>query len=258
MKVNRILVTGGTGFTGSHLTLRLLDRGHQVVVLDKKRGLFDDELLRKGAQVTIGSIMDKDLVDDLMRGCDTVLNLAAEFRQVNQPKEVYWEVNVEGTRTLLKAASKYEIERFVHCSTCGVHGNVNGKPANETSPIAPEDYYQYTKYEGELVAQEYIERGLPVTIIRPAAIYGPGDDGRWLILLKRVAKGWFPILGDGDANYHPLYIDNLLHAFELAMTRDEAVGQTYLIADDKYYSIEELVKAAGDALDVAVKRVRYW
>jgi len=117
----KVLVTGGTGFTGSHLTRRLLRKGHQVVVIDNQPGLFFDELKKFGAEILLGSVTDRAIVDQAIKGCDVVHHVAAVFRKVNLPKKVYWDVNVEGTRTLLQAAIKQGVKKVVYCSTCGVH-----------------------------------------------------------------------------------------------------------------------------------------
>ena len=251
----RILVTGGTGFTGGHLVRRLISRGHEVIVLDNKQGIVFDELEQLGAQITIGSVTDKALVDKLTAGCDTVQHLAAAFREINVPKSLYWDVNVNGTRYMLEAAQKHGVKRFVYCSTCGVHGDVQNPPAPETAPITPADYYQYTKYEGEKVAHEFMKQGMKITILRPAAIYGPEDPERWVMLFRRSTSGRFLMFGDGKATYHPLYIDNLTDALELAMTKEEAVGQTYLIADAEYYQLNDLVTEIGKAQGVDVNIV---
>lgn len=248
----RILVTGGTGFTGAHLVRRLISRGHDVVVLDNKKGIVYEDLVDLGAEIRIGSVTDKKLIEELVTGCDTVHHLAAAFREVNVPKALYWDVNVNGTRYLLEASERHGVKRFVYCSTCGVHGDVEDPPAAEDAPITPADYYQLTKYEGEKVAREFIERGMKVSILRPAAIYGPEDPERWLMLVKRVSKGRFLMFGDGKATYHPLYIDNLIDAFELSAEKEAAVGQTYLIADNDYYQLNDLVTEIGSALNIDV------
>ncbi|NEN93101.1 MAG: NAD(P)-dependent oxidoreductase [Okeania sp. SIO3H1] len=249
----KILVTGGTGFTGSHLTRRLLKKGHEVVVLDNKPGLFYDELKELGAELHIGSVADRDIVDRVTQGCEVVQHLAAAFRQVNLAKNIYWDVNVEGTRYLLEAALKYGVQKFVYCSTCGVHGDVKQTPSGEDSPIAPADYYQYTKYQGEKIIPEFVDKGLKVVILRPAAIYGPGDPERFSILFKRVKTGNFFMCGSGASHYHPLYIDNLLDAFELATASDKCHGETYLIADEKYSTLNDLVTAIAKALNINCK-----
>ncbi|MGD1854531.1 MAG: NAD-dependent epimerase/dehydratase family protein [Leptolyngbyaceae cyanobacterium] len=248
----KILVTGGTGFTGSHLTRRLLQKGHDVVVLDNKPGLFHDELKEMGADIHIGSVADREIVDKVTYGCTIVHHLAAAFRKINLPQKVYWDVNVEGTRYLLEAALKYGVEKFVYCSTCGVHGNVKTVPAGEDTLINPADYYQYTKWEGEQIIPEFVEQGLNVVTLRPAAIYGPGDPERFSIIFKRSKNGRFLMFGDGNTFYHPLYIENLVDAFELAAASDKGRGEAYLIADKHYYSLNDLVTAVGKAMGIDV------
>jgi nucleoside-diphosphate-sugar epimerase len=252
----RVLVTGGTGFTGSHLVRRLIAREHEVRVLDAARGIFFDDLAGLGADITLGSVTDAALVDRLVAGTDVVYHLAAAFRQINLPKRTYWEINCQGTRHVAEASLRHRVRRLVYCSTQGVHGHVREVPGHEGSPIAPEDYYQQTKYEGELALWEVAREGLEATVLRPMGIYGPGDPGRFLMLFRQVKKGWFPMFGDGEVFYHPCYIDNLVDAFELASWHPKAIGETYLIGDDRYVSLNELVKATARSLGIEVK-IRY-
>jgi 2-alkyl-3-oxoalkanoate reductase len=252
----RILVTGGTGFTGTALVRRLLDEGHSVVALDYKEGLQCATLRSHGAEVLIGSVTDPAAVERSMKGVEFVFHLAAAFRELNVPNSFYDEVNVQGTRIVLHAARRANVRKFVYCSTCGVHGNIEHPPANEDAPIRPADYYQRTKYEAEpLVKRE--AGNLEIVILRPAAIYGPGDPERFFMIFKRVAKGVFPMFGSGRTLYHPLYIDNLVDAFLLCMPPGAGSGREYLIADEKYYPIEEIVRAVARALDVPVRIPHY-
>jgi 2-alkyl-3-oxoalkanoate reductase len=253
----KVLVTGGTGFTGTALVRRLLSDGHSVVVLDYKEGLAASELSRRGAEVILGSVTDRDVVTRAMRGVDLVHHLAAAFRELNVPKQHYHEVNVEGTRNVLTAAAGAGVQKVVYCSTCGVHGNVDHPPATEDAPIQPADYYQQTKYEAEPLVREWNRRGLRTTILRPAAIYGPGDPERFFMIFRRVARGVFPMFGDGKTTYHPVYIDNLVDAFVAAMQLDVGNGEAYLIADENYVEIEKLVKAVAAALGVNVSIPHY-
>lgn len=256
----RILVTGGTGFTGSHLVRRLLQQGHEVVALDNQPGRFSDELETLGAQIVLGSVTDRSLIWKVTRGCEVVHHLAAAFRQINLPKRVYWEVNVEGTRALLEAALYHGVQKFVYCSTCGVHGDVKQASADEWAPIAPADYYQYTKYEGEKLLPAFVDKGLKAVTIRPTAIYGPGDPERFFMLFKRVKTGRFPMFGDGKAHYHPVYIDNLVDAFELAANSANGDGEAYLIGDAHHYTLNELVSAIAAAMDVdlTIRHFPFW
>lgn len=249
----RVLVTGGTGFTGKALVRRLLDNGHQVVALDYKEGVKTQELREWGAEVVIGSVTDVDVVERCMEGVNVVHHLAAAFRELDVADTYYDEVNVGGTRNVLEAAKRHGVDKFIYCSTCGVHGNVDHPPANEEAPINAADYYQQTKYKAEPIVLKYHTEGLPSVILRPAAIYGPGDPERFYMIFKRVAGGSFPMFGGGKTFYHPLYVDSLVDAFVSAQEPGRGDGKVYLIADAEYVTIEQLVRAVGRALEVDVK-----
>ena len=247
-----ILVTGGTGFTGSALVFRLLNEGHHVRILDYKEGIRDDDLRKAGAEIVYGSITDVSAVSETTKGCEIVFHVAAAFREMDVPDSFYKEVNVGGTRNVMVAAEKRNVQKVIYCSTQGVHGNIDNPPGDENSPIEPEDYYQQTKFEGEEVVREYMNRGLNATILRPTAIYGPGDPERFFMIYKRVENGWFPMFGSGETYYHPVYIDNLVDAFLLVMDTQRGLGSTYIVADDEYVSIRNLVKRVARAMDINV------
>lgn len=253
----KILVTGGTGFTGKALVHRLIEMGHQVVALDYKEGMKTQEIRDWGAEVVLGSVTDIDVVRRAVKGVEVVHHVAAAFREMDRPESYYYDVNVGGTRNVLQAALDEGVRKVVYCSTCGVHGNVDHPPAGEDAPIQPADYYQRTKWEAEPIAREFFERGLATTTLRPAAIYGPGDPERFFLIYKRVAGGTFPMFGNGKTYYHPVYIDNLVDAFVLAMENGKGDGEAYLIADEQYLEIEDLVRRVGKSLGVDVKIPHY-
>ncbi len=253
----KILVTGGTGFTGKALVRRLLDEGHQVVALDYQEGLKTEELRQWGAEVVIGTVTDREVVRRCMEGVEVVHHLAAAFRELDVPNSYYDEVNIGGTRICLEEAKEAGVRKFIYCSTCGVHGNVDNPPADENAPINAADYYQQTKYRAEPVVLEFHRNGLPSVILRPAAIYGPGDPERFFMIFKRVSKGVFPMFGSGRTLYHPLYIDHLVDAFLLVQEEGVGDGQAYLIADEEYVSIEDLVRRTARALGVEVRIPHY-
>lgn len=252
--MSKHFVTGTTGFTGFNLAKRLADKGEEVVGLDIKKG-YSEELEKSGVKVVIGSVNDKELVDKLMKDVDYVHHVAAAFRQINLPKHVYWDANVESNRVLIEAARKHGIKRYILTSTCGVHGHITNPPANENAPIDPRDYYQKTKYEGEKLAKELCTRyEIPFVVVRPAGIYGPGDT-RMLRMFKSIDSGKFFMLGDGKSHYHLIYIDNLVDAYLLCTEKKEALGQTYLIADGECYTLNEL---AAIIADTAGKPIPKW
>lgn len=251
----RILVTGGTGFTGAALTLRLLGEGHDIVVLDSARGIQFDQLKAKGATIRLGDLRNRKLVDECIAGCDAVFHLAAAFRAVNRPDAHYFDVNVNGTRQLCEASLAAGVARFINCSTCGVHGDVDPVPADEDAPIRPNDYYQQTKYLGEELLPAFHARGLHTMTIRPLGIYGPGDPGRFLMLFRAVKRGVFPMFGDGQTLFHPVYIDNLVDSFLLALDQDTEGngGGVYLVGDEEYFTLEDLVQAVARSMGLSVR-----
>jgi nucleoside-diphosphate-sugar epimerase len=249
----RVLITGGTGFTGSHAVRRYLTRDHSVRVLDNQKGVFFDELGGAGAEIQLGSVADREAVRRAVQGVELVHHIAAAFRTINLPNSVYKSVNVEGTRIVAEEALRAGVRRVVYCSTEGIHGHVVQPPGNEGSPIAPEDYYQRTKWEGELAFREVMGQGLDGVILRPTGIYGPGDPARFLMLFRMVQRGHFFIVGDGRARYHPVYIDNLCDAFELAGEKPQAGGETFIIADARHLTWNELIPLVAQALGVEVK-----
>jgi nucleoside-diphosphate-sugar epimerase len=249
----KILITGGTGFTGAALAARLSELGNSVISIDYQKGICFGELQEKGVKLMTGSITDASLVENAMQGIDFVFHLAAAFRELDVSNEYYYDVNVEGTRIVIDAAFRCGVKKFVYCSTQGVHGHIANPPGDENSPIAPADYYQETKYGGEAVVQEFIQKGMNATIIRPTAIYGPGDPGRFLMIYKWACRGFFPMFGKGRTFYHPVYIDNLVDAFIELLDFEKGKGGTYIIGDEEYLSIEDLVKKAGKAIGITIK-----
>ncbi len=252
----KLLVTGGTGFTGSRLVEYLIGKGHDVTALDNQKGILYDDLVKKGANIILGSVTDREAVKKSLDGIEGVFHLAASFRQINAPKKTYWDVNVEGTRIICEEAIKKPLKKFVYCSTQGVHGDIKNPPGDEDSPIEPVDYYQYSKYEGEKVVKEFTAKGLKSVIIRPTAIYGPGDPERFFYLFRFAKKSKFYMFGNGKALYHPVYIDNLNDGFYAAFESDKKDAEVYLIADEEYFTIKELVKKIGQAMGKEVKFIQ--
>lgn len=251
----KVLVTGGTGFCGSNLVRRLLESGDQVTVMDRQAGTTGRDLEAAGAKLELGSVTDADFVDRVVSGHEVVYHLASGFRDINAPDEVYWDIDVNGTRNVLAAAENNDVRRVVHCSTQGVHGSLEETPGDEESPIAPNDFYCYSKYEAERVCHEFIGRGQDVTILRPTSIYGPGDLYGWLKLHRLVRTGRFLMVGNGQTLNHPVFIDNLVDAFQLAASVPEARGRTYLIADGEPCTLNQLVSTVAEASGVRVNIV---
>jgi nucleoside-diphosphate-sugar epimerase len=235
----RVALTGASGYTGGRLLAALRDRGDEVTVLVRARSTTD-AIRARASSVVEGDLADAAAVARLVRGQDAVLHVAAVYRTAGHPDDYYREVNVRGTGRLLEAAARHGVRRFVHTSTVGVHGHVANPPADESAPFAPGDIYQETKAEAEALAFDYHRRrGVPVTVVRPGAIYGPGET-RLLKLFRTIARGRYAIVGTGRTFYHPVYIDDLVAGFLLALDRDQAVGEAFLICGPSYVSQQDL------------------
>lgn len=254
LDVRRALVTGATGFTGGHLARALLARGWQVRALVRNPAKAAP-LAALGVELAPGELFDRGAVERAVAGSTHVFHIAAVYRQAKHPDQVYRDVNVGGTRNILAAAAKHGVERTIHCSTAGVHGDVARIPADETAPFHPGDIYQATKLEAELLATEAFEGGLAGAIFRPVGIYGP-EDLRFLKLFRMIQTGRFVMFGRGEVDYHLTYIDDLVEGILLLAEHPKALGETFILAGPRYTSINELVTLVARALGVKPPRLR--
>jgi nucleoside-diphosphate-sugar epimerase len=252
---DRVLVTGGTGFTGGHLCRRLAGNGVSVRALVRDRARCR-ELSELGVELVVGDLRDRESLIEAVRGVETVYHIAALFREENVSRAEVWATNVEGTRAMLDAAIDAGVKRFVHCSTVGVHGHIENPPASEESPYSPGDPYQESKTEGEQIVLRYGAEGLlPVVVFRPGGIYGPGDL-RFRKLFKAIRSRTFVMLGSGEVLYQLIYIDDLIDGILLCGTRPEAVGQTFILTGETPLTLNRLAAEIAEALDVAPPRLR--
>jgi len=253
----KVLVTGATGFTGGHLAQHLVGRGDEVraLVRPQSRARFDASPLAKRVNPFEGDLVDAASLPDAVNGVDVVYHIAATYREAGQPDAAYREINVEGTRHLLQAAKAAGVRRFVHCSTGGVHGHIANPPANEDAPFNPGDVYQETKLAAEQLAREFgFSNDLDVVVARPIGIYGPGDT-RFLRMFRGLARGRFPMIGNGQAFYHLTFIDDLVEGFRLCGSVPAAKGRTYILAGPRYTTLEQLVHMVARELNVAPPRL---
>ena len=250
----KVLVTGATGFAGSHLTKRLVDEGQDVRIVARPTSDVSKPELA-GAEVFAGDVTADDAMRRAVEGVETVYHIAAVFRRVGLPDSTYWAVNYGGTQNLLQASLAAGVRRFVHCSTIGVLGHIEHPPADESAPYNTDNIYQRSKCKAEQAALRFgKEYGLPVTVIRPAGIYGPGDL-RWLKLFKAIARRRFAMLGSGKTFMHLVYISDLVDAFRLAADNPNAVGQVYIAGGERYVTLNELAGMIAGAVNVPVPKL---
>lgn len=250
----RVAVTGATGFTGGHLARALRARGHAVraLVRDKQRAAA---LGADGIELVLGDLRTPASLASVFANIDVVYHIAALYREAGLPDAAYREVNTTAAGAIVEAAARAGAKRVVHCSTVGVHGDVEHPPANEDAPLRPGDVYQVTKVEGERVAREAAARtGIELVIARPSGIYGPGDR-RLLKLFRGVAHRRFLVLGSGRIFYHLTYIDDLVEGFRLCGEVPAAASRTYILAGGEVPTLNELVRIIAEEAGVAPPRL---
>src|SRR6266567_1507672 len=244
-----IVVTGATGFLGSALVTELIRQKQPLRILardeQKARAQFGDAVT-----VIEGDINDEEQVRRAVDEATIIYHLVGRLYHPSTPPELYYRTHVEGTRVLLNACKgQSQLQRIIHCSTTGVHGETGRTPAAEDAPFAPTNPYEVTKLEAELLALRACqEQGLPVSVARPGLVYGPGDL-HLLGFFSSIKKGLFRVIDGGKALLHPIYIDDMTAAFLLCAERPQAIGHSYNLAGDRAVTICELATAIAHSLD---------
>jgi nucleoside-diphosphate-sugar epimerase len=256
----QVLITGGTGFIGTSLALRLLDGGHQVrllSLLNTPSEAANARLLNgRGARLIEGSVADRGLHGPALDGVDVVHHVAAVMREADVPDSVFWDTNLRATQDLLRSSRESGVRRFVYCSTMGVTGDVRGRRVDESTPHRPKDIYQRTKSAAETwVLSQPAGPDFDTVAVRPADVYGPRDR-RLLKLFRMIQRGRFVYLGDGSGRRHMIYIDDLIDGMLAAQEGASAPGRAYLLAGPAPIALRDLVAAIARQLDVAPPRWR--
>lgn len=236
-----VLVTGATGFTGQSLCRRLSASGCKVRAIARassdRSALADLDI-----EWFIGEVYDATTVRRATAGVDVIFHLAAAYREARIADEVYHQVHVESTRRLAEAArANPGFRRFVHVSTVGVLGHIEHPPADESTPYNPGDRYQETKTEAERWLLDYAGRHpLPLTVVRPAAIYGPGDR-RLLKVFKLAGLPVVPLLGSTRGLYHLIHVEDLVSFLLAVAEAPQALGQVYICGNPQPLELRELI-----------------
>jgi len=252
----RILVTGATGFLGGHLCERLVKQGNTVRALVRNPEKCA-RLRSCGVEIAIGNLFDTETIEQAMEGITVVYHLAGAYRDGRLHREELMKTNADGTRSVLDGAVKAGVQRFVHCSTIGVHGDIAKPPGTEATPYCPGDHYQESKVEGERIVRDYMaKRRLPIVIFRPGGVYGPGDL-RFLKLFKAIKKRHFVMLGSGEVLYQLIYITDLIDGIILCGTKEEAEGNIYILTGNQAVTLNVFVRKIAEALDVPSPRLHF-
>jgi nucleoside-diphosphate-sugar epimerase len=250
----RFVVTGITGFVGSHFVEHALSAGHQVTGICNSTGnekkALRAQLQSQGALLRSGNILAADSLVSAMSGGEVVCHFAAAFRESGVDDEYFQRLNVQGTANVLEAAAKAGVRRFVLCSTAGIYGQRVSGVVDETTTAAPFNGYERSKLAcEELLRKLATQLGIEYVIVRPASVYGPRDQ-RLLKLFKSAAKGRFPLFGAGKGRRHMIYVTDLADAFLRAATTPAAASRDFIIAGPRSVPLHEML----DELACVVKR----
>ena len=234
----KALVTGATGFIGSHLAEELLRRGYRVTCLVRKTSSLR-WLEGLDAEIIHGDCEDEDSLRELPTDIDLVFHLAGLTKA--KKTEDFFSANARGTENLLRAVSRRAsgLRRFLYLSSLAAVGpSASGAPVDENVTPAPVSSYGKSKLEGEEALLRH-KSAVPVTVIRPPAVYGPRDRDLYLFF-KMVKKGFYPHWG--KCYYSLLYVDDLVEGMITAATARGTEGETFFLSDGSVYSNEEIAE----------------
>lgn len=245
----KIIVTGGAGFIGSHIARRLLQTGHDVVVVDNLVTGFAENV-PEGATFLRGDVSDKMTIESLPHDTDAVLHLAAqssgEISAENPDLDL--KANTLSTLYLLQWCKENHVPRFVYASSMAIYGNVANNPVREDYPCEPLSFYGISKLSSEHYIRHYASEGLNTTCFRMFSVYGPGQNmtnmkqGMVSIFLAYLMKGeqvW--VKGSPDRFRDFVYIDDVVDAWCSCLENNQTFGKVYNLATGKKTTVRELV-----------------
>jgi len=246
----RILVTGGAGFLGKHLTRHLVDRGQSVRVVDLEP-FEDDRFADDPVQFMRGDVSDLDRMRTACEGIDAVVHAAAALPI--QPRDVIERTDFEGTRQTARAASERGVDRFVYISTTAVYGIPEQHPIDETFPLNPLGPYGEAKARAEEACREHDD--MVVSILRPKTFVGPERMGVMEVLFDWIRRGKrIYVLGDGSNPYQLLDVEDLCGAVWLACRHPDAADVFNVGATD-FTTLNEDVQPVLDEAGTGARLV---
>ncbi len=251
-----VLVTGATGFVGSQVAAALVRRGDKVRVLRRKASTL---IALEGLDLEhcYGDILEPDAVREAVRGCDLVFHVAALSSYWRAKAPDVYRVNIEGTRIVMDACLRADVERVVHTSSCAAIGvRRDGKPSDETQPFDPHEKrfaYAHSKYLAEQEVLKAVRLGLPAVIVNPAVVIGPGDHN--LIsgsMIVEMAKHSMPAVPPGGVCMAD--VDAVTHG-HLAAAERGRIGERYILGGENL-TYKEITRIIADVVGCKAPRWR--
>ena len=246
----RILITGGAGFIGRHICQHFQNRA-EVRVLDNLRCGFKRNLSSLECQLIVGSILDRDLVRELMKGVDFVFHLAAMVsvqESVQKPNECA-EINTFGTAIVLEEAARARVKKLVFSSSAAIYGDNPTVPKIESIPADPKSPYATSKYEGERHCRSFTDKGRLATVsLRYFNVFGPCQDPRSeytaavpAFIDKAIGNEPITIFGDGRQTRDLIYVKDVVAANAFFALKSQATG-AFNVACGRQITINDLAR----------------
>ena len=257
--MKRVLITGATGFLGAHLVERNLEAGHQVRIFalpgDPKAAQFELQHIH----AVYWDIRDEEPVEKALEDIQIVFHLAAVVTDW-APKKLFWQVNVGGMRNICEASFKHKVERFVEVSTNDIFGLKEGVVMNEDFGYSAwKEPYADTKIEATKIAWEYYQKGLPVTMVYPCWVYGPGDR-TFVPEIAKALKSRELVFWRKDTIVWPAYVENVIDLLMVISEHPAAVGHGFLVHDGESDTFQNFAAKIAEAVGapLASKHIPYW
>ncbi len=241
----KVFITGGTGFIGSHVLKKLVARGDEVIALARSAdGIEAVEAL--GAHGVRGDLDDLAVLRAAMQGCDVVFHIAAWYKLGGNDPEKMYHVNVGGTQNVLQTAFDAGVPKIIYTSSLAVNGDTHGQIVDESfrqgAPFLTD--YDRAKWRAHYeVALPLIEKGAPIVIVMPGAVFGPGDHSLVGETLSWFRRGWLPVVPGPETVLGYTDVEDIADGHILAADKGKP-GESYILTGPNLTMIEWLTLAA--------------
>ena len=259
----KILVTGGAGFQGSHLSEKWVRDGHQVTILStySEEAQKNIESFSDSVSIVWGSVTDREIVEKTVRGQEVVAHLAAHVNvdeSLTDPR-IFHEVNIGGTINVLEAVKRNN-SRMIFASSCEVYGYSEESPVvTESSEMRPYSPYAASKAGADRMCFAYYKGfGVDVTVVRPCNIYGErqksGRGGAVIPIFCSLAAAGKPltVFGEGTQKREYMHVQDLIEAYDLVLRRDDVAGEVLNAGTGENPSIIEIAKLIGEKTGASI------
>jgi len=247
----RIITIGGSGFIGTYL-IGLLQQEHEMLNIDKCRSTAFPH------STFIADIRDFNKLLEAIQPADWVILLAAEHRDDVSPTSLYYDVNVQGTRNVLRALDEKGIHKVIFISSVAVYG-LNKPNPDETYPADPFNHYGKSKWLAEEVLREWQVKDTQnrtLIIVRPTVVFGPNNKGNVYNLLQQISSGRFIMIGKGNNRKSMTYIENVTGFIRYLLQKDMCGYHVFNYTDRPDLSMNELIGIVEEAMGKKVASVR--